>query len=120
MAGDSQAAVSAGVWTDPIQWTNPFATRFVAPGIIPWVAVDQGAPSLELLAARLTQDFRNRAEIVGPHGSGKSTLMRHLAENLGGVRASFSFDGTLQAENRGGRIVWVQLRAAFQPAGLVE
>jgi len=54
---------------------NPFSTRFVQPGAIPWLATDT---SIDSLLFRL-YDAGNRAIICGPHGSGKSTILSHLA-----------------------------------------
>lgn len=54
---------------------NPFSTRFVQPGAIPWLATDT---SIDSLLFRL-YDVGNRAIICGPHGSGKSTMLSHLA-----------------------------------------
>ena len=54
---------------------NPFSTRFVQPGAIAWLATDT---SIDSLLFRL-YDVGNRAIICGPHGSGKSTILIHLA-----------------------------------------
>ena len=54
---------------------NPFSTRFVQPCAIPWLATDI---SLRAVLFRL-YDVDNRAIICGPHGSGKSTILSHLA-----------------------------------------
>jgi hypothetical protein len=55
--------------------SNPFSTRFVRPGSVPFY-FPQGV-SAELLVDRLEQhDWRGA--IVGPHGSGKSTLLEAL------------------------------------------
>lgn len=54
---------------------NPFSTRFVRPGAIPWHSTET---SLSSLLLRL-YDSDNRAIICGPHGSGKSTILCHLA-----------------------------------------
>ena len=54
---------------------NPFSTRFVQPGAIPWLAADT---SLRSLLFKL-YDVGNRAIICGPHGSGKSTILSHLS-----------------------------------------
>ncbi|HEX3871085.1 MAG TPA: hypothetical protein VHV77_11645 [Pirellulales bacterium] len=59
--------------------TNPFATRRVRPG-----AIEFQFPSgctLENLAARF-EAGGGRGQIVGPHGSGKSTLIASLASAL--------------------------------------
>jgi hypothetical protein len=59
----------------PTRDTNPFATCWTRPGAIPFVfAGDQTAAGLVTRLAELGW----RAEIVGPHGSGKSTLVAAL------------------------------------------
>ncbi|MCW8130209.1 MAG: hypothetical protein KIS92_07665 [Planctomycetota bacterium] len=57
---------------------NPFATRFHAPGRVAFFfEAEQGAASAdELLNAFLAAGARG--EIVGPHGTGKTTLLRAL------------------------------------------
>ncbi|HEV2972216.1 MAG TPA: hypothetical protein VGY55_19740 [Pirellulales bacterium] len=58
---------------------NPFATRYVRPGAIPFLfprSVDATR-----LVARL-RDFGWRGAIIGPHGSGKSTLLESLRPEL--------------------------------------
>ena len=57
--------------------SNPFATRFVCPGELVWIATGHD-DSLAVLANSFQQRFHCRAAIVGPHGSGKSTLLEHL------------------------------------------
>lgn len=59
--------------------SNPFATRYVRPGVIPWVG--SGHAQLESIVSRF--DALDRcAAIVGPHGSGKTTLLHHLVPML--------------------------------------
>ena len=58
---------------------NPFATRFVAPGEIPYFF--SAAGDFRQLIARADKASWT-GQIVGPHGSGKTTLVRHLAEQL--------------------------------------
>lgn len=59
--------------------TNPFATRFVSPGCIPYFF--QSSSDLQhVLNAGDTAQWQ--AQIVGPHGSGKTTLVHHLASYL--------------------------------------
>jgi len=59
--------------------SNPFSTRFIRPGAIPFVFPEgQSAQSLvELLAANGWC-----GQIIGPHGSGKSTLLATLIPAL--------------------------------------
>lgn len=79
--------------------TNPFSTRFVHPGKIPfafpdcprkftqasYTCQDQRECRLRQLAVRLNELPSGRAAIVGPHGSGKSTLIHSLVPHLGSV-----------------------------------
>lgn len=55
---------------------NPFSTRFIRPGQIPFVFPP--GQSAETLAQKLSAPAAQGA-IVGPHGSGKSTLLETLA-----------------------------------------
>lgn len=58
---------------------NPYASRFVRPGAMPYVF-----PS-DMTIARLVDRFDElgrRAAITGPHGSGKSTLLASLTAEL--------------------------------------
>jgi len=59
--------------------SNPFSTRFVRPGAIPYRF--ESRQSAEILIRRLAE-ARWRGQIVGPHGSGKSTLLATLAVPL--------------------------------------
>lgn len=56
---------------------NPFATRHVRPGAIPYFFPD--GVTAEILIDRLAAN-RWRGEIVGPHGTGKSTLLATLVD----------------------------------------
>ena len=70
--------------------SNPFSTRFVRPGAIPFQFPD-GFGAAELVE-RLTQ-LNWRAAIRGPHGTGKSTLLAALLPELerrGRIVLSFS------------------------------
>jgi hypothetical protein len=59
--------------------SNPFATRHFAPGQIPFFFP---APhSLDSLSNQLMSQKAFRWAIIGPHGSGKSTLIAHLLSN---------------------------------------
>jgi hypothetical protein len=55
--------------------TNPFATRFIRPGAMPFLFLD--GDSAEAIVKRL-KAYRWRGQIIGDHGSGKSTLVAML------------------------------------------
>jgi GTPase SAR1 family protein len=59
--------------------SNPFATRYVEPGAIPFL-FPSGVTAASLIE-RLRQHHW-RGAIVGPHGSGKSTLLAALISEL--------------------------------------
>jgi energy-coupling factor transporter ATP-binding protein EcfA2 len=52
--------------------SNPFATRFIRPGVIPYL-FPPGVSAESLVAALAAQNWRGA--IIGPHGSGKSSLL---------------------------------------------
>ena len=54
---------------------NPFATRFIRPGAIPFLFLD--GDSAEAIIERL-RSHNWRGQIIGAHGSGKSTLLLTL------------------------------------------
>ena len=55
---------------------NPFSTRFVRPGAIVYQRLDGG--TLDELVADFFGRCRDWGAIIGPHGSGKSTLIASL------------------------------------------
>jgi hypothetical protein len=56
--------------------TNPFCTRFFQPGEIPFFF--EPPMSLDHLVQNIIRRPPPRAAIVGPHGTGKSTLIQHV------------------------------------------
>ena len=62
--------------------TNPFATKFTRPGSIPYLFKDP--EDVDAILRRLER-HDHIGQIVGPHGSGKTTLARHLSGLLGSV-----------------------------------
>ena len=58
---------------------NPFATRFTSPGKIPYFFA--GQEELATLVAK-GDSVHWQAQIVGPHGSGKTTLAHRLSSEL--------------------------------------
>jgi hypothetical protein len=59
--------------------TNPFSTRYVRPGALPFHFPD--GKSARAVASHL-RDHGWWGEIIGPHGSGKSTLLAALLPEL--------------------------------------
>lgn len=59
--------------------SNPFSTRFTRPGAMRF-QFEQGESCRQLLEQLAAHGWRG--EIVGPHGSGKSTLVEHLLPEL--------------------------------------
>ncbi len=83
---------------DPIQESNPFSTRYIAPGAIAYQFFE--GTTLSDLATRFCETPRAWFAIVGPHGSGKSTLVESLIPEIEGrspglrtVRMRFTSDG---------------------------
>jgi len=64
--------------------TNPFSTRFIQPGAIAYQCFE--GSSVSDLAERFLQLTSKRGSIVGPHGSGKSTLVASMIPILGARR----------------------------------
>jgi len=59
---------------------NPFATRFIRPGMLPPLDAEGRPVSVAALAARVPRG--GFMALVGPHGSGKSNLLTALATHL--------------------------------------
>ena len=65
--------------TVPVPGVNPFVARKLRPGVIPYLF--SGNENLGLILQNLKSN-RWIGQIVGPHGSGKSTLIRSLETPL--------------------------------------
>ena len=65
--------------TAPILLSNPFASRWVQPGALPYLF--PAGESMQMLLERL-QINNWWGQIVGPHGSGKSTLLASLLPEM--------------------------------------
>lgn len=61
--------------------SNPFASRHLQPGSIPFLFRDQ--QTIQGVAHQIIGARSARLAIVGPHGTGKSTLLQQLSEHLG-------------------------------------
>ena len=59
--------------------SNPFSTRFLSPGQLSFVGLDD--QTLDGLAEKLIQQNGN-GQIVGPHGTGKTTLTFELQKRI--------------------------------------
>ncbi len=63
---------------------NPFSTRYIQPGAISYECFDGG--SVPRLADRIVNLPSKRGGIIGPHGSGKSTLVASLVSEIRSIR----------------------------------
>lgn len=76
--------------------TNPFATRHTRPGRLPPLDLAGRAIDVAALVAKLSN--LPAAAIVGPHGTGKSTLLRAVERELAAAGQSA---GIVQLRHRG-------------------
>lgn len=67
---------------------NPFATQFVSPGRIPYFFK---SPSDRQIILDKADAADWSVQIVGPHGSGKTTLVHHLLPDLKGRFESIEY-----------------------------
>ena len=63
---------------------NPFSTRYIQPGAISYECFDGG--NVTRLADRIVNLTSKRGSIIGPHGSGKSTLVASLIPEIRSIR----------------------------------
>ncbi len=100
--------------------SNPFSTRFVRPGQLKWIE-PTAEENVQALANRFRQQLHSRAAIVGPHGTGKSTLLEHLVPCLGPIRyriasePEIASEPAIQMRDARGCVVWQGLRRANRP-----
>lgn len=64
--------------------SNPFSTRYIQPGAISYECFDGG--NVTQLADRIVNLPSKRGSIIGPHGSGKSTLIASLVPEIRSIR----------------------------------
>lgn len=64
--------------------SNPFATRHTRPGAVP--PLDPTGAPLDVGVVLVALERHRRVAIVGPHGTGKSTLLAALADTLAADR----------------------------------
>jgi Mrp family chromosome partitioning ATPase len=64
--------------------SNPFATRHTRPGAVP--PLDPAGAPLDIGVVLVALERHRRVAIVGPHGTGKSTLLAALADTLAADR----------------------------------
>jgi len=91
--------------------SNPFSTSQVAPGRIHWLSCN--GLRLETLASQFLD--AKAAAIVGPHGTGKSTLLNALQPLLGRVKYRQDWSGKEEFIDEQGEVLWLQLRRSSKP-----
>jgi hypothetical protein len=95
---------------------NPFATRFVRPGALPYL-FPPGVSVSGLLDRLATAGWRG--EIVGPHGSGKSTLLAALVPAIEQTGRKVILVQLHDGERRLPRDADRRVRASTHPTALV-
>ncbi len=75
--------------------SNPFSTRFVRPGAIDFRFDEEHNTALLVVRLGLQQW---RGQIIGPHGTGKSTLLRTLAPEIERTGRRFELVTLTQAQ----------------------
>ena len=63
----------------PSRWSNPFATCWTRPDVLPRLEV--AGQGVDVLLARW-EEAAWRGQVVGPHGAGKSSLLMEAARRL--------------------------------------
>ncbi len=66
---------------------NPFSTRYIQPGAISYECFEGG--NVTRLAERIVSLPSKRGSIIGPHGSGKSTLVASLVSEIGCIKPQY-------------------------------
>lgn len=70
------------------KFSNPFSAKRIVPGAMPFVRADRCPDTyLSELATRFSR-FK-LGQVVGPHGCGKTTLVKAIIERMGDVSARF-------------------------------
>jgi len=90
---------------------NPFATRYTKPGVIPPLDASGRPLDVRLLADRVR---RGCSVIEGPHGRGKTTLVRALLAAAAGRETSF-----VQVRSRASAWQAIAAVAAARPGQIV-
>lgn len=98
--------------------TNPFCTRCFQPGAIPFYF--RPPMSLDSLVHRIREGSGRRNAIVGPHGSGKSTLMAAILQHPAMIAPSCSLGTIRYHSGQTFRDRWSMAYRAIQAAASGE
>jgi len=92
--------------------SNPFSTRFTAPGQVDWI----GPSDFFDVLCKRWQASNYRAAILGAHGSGKSTLLEHFVPMVAEVvwRRDALGCCTVDGDEVGGEGVGCEVEQAIQ------
>ena len=93
------------------RFQNPFSTRYVRPGAMPYLLAGEDQTVSGVMA--LWQQAGWRGQIIGPHGSGKSTLIAALVSET----QRLGMRSVVIALRDGQRRLGVTLRRMALPAG---
>jgi len=98
--------------------SNPFSTRYVQPGRIPFQL--RSGVTVEQLVDRFLRVWSRRAAIIGPHGSGKSSLLETMLKSFPGNYMVSQFrlnSASVDAENSISR--WVRESQSWHNSTIV-
>ncbi|GIW92314.1 MAG: hypothetical protein KatS3mg110_0355 [Pirellulaceae bacterium] len=93
---------------------NPFAARYVRPGTIPFV-YPSGLTPRQLMERLVRCGWRG--QVIGPHGSGKTSLLLDLRENWRSHRVTYWY--TIAPEERTQAIRWPHEAASWHDRAVV-
>ena len=113
MAVECKGSVGCGLAMQP----NPFSTRFIQPGAIPYQFFN--GENANKLAQQFLSMKSKRGIIVGPHGSGKSTLVATILQEIATLSPKLSTHSVRFSTNQSPARALRSSLAQWQPNSVV-